>query len=125
MNDKNSHGICLYCNKHVSKSQVNRHMQKHLADKMPTNNPGHSLLIKIETNPRRGFTPYFLSLWVDGNTLLNDIDILLRKICLDCCGHMSAFINKKLQNSRMGSWDFFEAAFTCAIAAACRMRKCI
>ncbi|HEX5155068.1 MAG TPA: hypothetical protein VFW07_26675 [Parafilimonas sp.] len=103
------YGICLYCNKQVSKQQVNRHMQKHLEDKLLTSKPGKSFLLKIETNPAWGRTPYFLSLWVDGNAAMNDIDIYLRKIWLECCGHMSAFTNKKLKTARGSMWDFFEA----------------
>ncbi|MDL2313013.1 hypothetical protein LJC68_09080 [Bacteroidales bacterium OttesenSCG-928-B11] len=54
-----------------------------------------------------GTTGYFLSLWVDGETAMEEIDIFLRKIWLDCCDHLSAFRNPaQLQR---GGWNFFEA----------------
>ena len=84
-------------------------MQKHLADKTRIDKPGKSFLLKIEPNPRWGNTPYFLSLWVDGNASLEMIDNFLRRIWLECCGHMSAFTNKKQQRTKASMWDFFEA----------------
>ncbi|MFT4152712.1 hypothetical protein [Parafilimonas sp.] len=109
MSTQTSYGICLYCNKQVSKAQANRHMQKHISDKTSTNKPGKSFLLKIEPDPRWGSNPYFLSVWVDGNADMGDMDDFLRAIWLECCGHLSAFTNKKLKRANGSMWDFFEA----------------
>lgn len=92
----------------VCKSRINRHLQKHLADKTKSSKAGKSFLIKIETNSRWGSSPYFLSFWVDGETTIGDIDDFLRGIWLECCGHMSSFTNPK-NKQKGGMWDLFEA----------------
>lgn len=109
MSQLKSEGECLYCKEKFLKAGINRHLQKHLADKVKNNKPGQSFLIKIETNPRWGSSPYFLSLWVDGEASIGDIDVFLRKIWLECCGHMSAFTNPKNKRKGGGMWDLFEA----------------
>ncbi|WP_044266160.1 hypothetical protein [Bacteroides timonensis] len=102
-----SEGKCLYCGKMFAKAGINRHLIKHLEEKEVNGHPGHSFLVKIEQNPSWGRAPYFLSLWVDGETKMKDIDAFLRDIWLECCGHLSAFRNPKKRMS--GGWDYFEA----------------
>lgn len=110
MNQLKSEGECLYCKEKFLKAGINRHLQKHLADKAKTGKPGKSFLIKLETNPKWGSSPYFLSLWADGEATIGDIDDFLRSIWLDCCGHMSSFTNPKNQEkARRSMWDLFEA----------------
>jgi hypothetical protein len=109
MNEKiKSEGRCLFCDKTFDKAGINRHLKIHLAEKQLENKPGKSFLLKIETNPRYGTTPYFLSLWVDGNTKMVGVDDFLRGIWLECCGHMSAFRNP-VARTNGGMWNFFEA----------------
>jgi hypothetical protein len=68
---------------------------------------GKSFFVKVETDKSWGATPYFLSLWIDGDTTMKTIDKFLRDIWLECCGHMSAFRNP--QNENASTWGFFEA----------------
>ena len=103
-----SEGKCLFCGNSFSKSQIHRHLQKHLADEVLHKQPGKSFLLKAEPNPDWGPSPYFLSLWVDGETKMEQLDDFLRQIWLECCGHMSSFTNPKKRNSR-DFFDFFEA----------------
>ena len=100
-------GKCTFCQKTFSKTSITKHLNAHLAQKAEEGKPGRSFHIKIETNPRWGSTPYFLMLWVDGNTTLQKIDTLLRQIWLECCGHMSAF--RLPRNKRQSPMDFFTA----------------
>ena len=72
-----SEGKCLFCEKTFAKASINRHLQKHLEDKCLQNNPGNSFLLKIEQNPRWGAAPYFLSLWIDAETTMDELDELL------------------------------------------------
>lgn len=104
-----SEGKCLFCEKTFAKAGINRHLKTHLEEKEneETAKLGKSYFVKVEVNPRWGTTPYFLSLWVDGNAEMGDIDDFLRAIWLECCGHMSAFRNPAQR--RQGGWDFFEA----------------
>ncbi|MEP6466243.1 MAG: hypothetical protein ABJB05_08055 [Parafilimonas sp.] len=109
MAELKSEGKCLFCGETFLKAGINRHLQKHLAAKAKENKPGKSFLLKIETNPQWGSSPYFLSLWADGEALMGDIDNFLRRIWLECCGHMSSFTNEKNKQKGGGMWDFFEA----------------
>jgi hypothetical protein len=109
MADLLSEGECLYCKKQFKKSSITTHLNKHLTEKKATGKPGKSFLLKIDTNPKWGVSPYFLQLWVDGNITMNEVDIFLRQIWLECCGHMSSFSNPKHRNNGGALWDFFEA----------------
>ena len=109
MEKLNSEGKCIYCDGIFSKSQINRHLQKHLAEKTAGNKPGKSFLVKMETNPKWGSTPYFLSLWIDGETKMEKLDDFLRMIWLECCGHMSSFVNPANKRRGGGMFDYFDA----------------
>lgn len=89
--DIKSKGRCFFCGKSFAKAGINRHLVTHFREKEKTGLPGKSFLVKIETNRRWGSSPYFLSLWIDGETKLKDLDSFLRDIWLECCNHMSAF----------------------------------
>ncbi len=102
-----SEGKCLFCEKTFAKAGINRHLSTHLKEKVATGKSGKSFLVKVETDKRWGATPYFLSLWIDGEATFKAIDKFLRDIWLECCGHMSAFRNPK--NEGRGMWDPFEA----------------
>lgn len=85
-------GECLFCQEHFAKKGINRHLQKHLKEKSLSRKSGRSFLLKIGSNPSYwSKASYFLSLWIDGNTSMGDLDSFLRHIWLDCCGHMSSF----------------------------------
>lgn len=91
MKENTSAGKCFFCEREYSKSVISRHLNTHLHEKIKDNKPGKSFHIKVETDARYGSSPYFLSLWINGNTFMEDIDSFLRKIWLECCSHMSAF----------------------------------
>ncbi|MCF7569452.1 hypothetical protein L3X37_13945 [Sabulilitoribacter arenilitoris] len=104
-----SEGECVFCEKKFKKSGINRHLQTHLAKKVIKNAPGKSFHIKVETNPYWGSTPYFLSLWIDGEAKMKNLDTFLRDIWLECCGHLSSFTNPKNKKQDFGMFDYFEA----------------
>jgi len=94
-----SEGKCLFCGKMYAKAGINRHLITHLNEK--ENRDGVSFLLKVEPNSRWGKSLYFLSLWVDGETTLKQLDKFLREIWLECCGHLSAFRYKERGNPTM------------------------
>jgi len=100
-------GKCLFCEKIITKSEISRHLKKHLDEKLFGSKEGMSFLLKVEPDTRYGEFPYFLSLWVDGEAIMKKVDAFLRDIWLECCGHMSAFRNPAVKINS-GMWDFFE-----------------
>jgi len=103
-----SEGKCIFCGKMFTKTGINRHLKTHLKEKELENAKGQSYLIKIESYPYRGSLPYFLSLWVDGEATMEDIDIFLRNIWLECCGHMSAFSHNQVPMSEKVKEVFYK-----------------
>ncbi|WP_373516651.1 hypothetical protein [Pricia sp.] len=90
MSDKvTSEGECIFCKKTFKKAGINRHLAKHLAERVVQGKREKSFHLKVEPNWSKN--PYFLSLWIDGNTMMEALDYFLRAIWLECCGHMSAF----------------------------------
>ena len=106
-----SEGKCIFCDKMLPKTSLNKHFAKHIKENEKTGKPGISYLLKVVPNPRYNSLPYFLYLWVNGNATIKDIDIQLRAIWLECCGHMSSFTDKKEAGNRRGMnmFSFFEA----------------
>ncbi|HET8828522.1 MAG TPA: hypothetical protein VFM79_04240 [Pelobium sp.] len=104
-----STGKCIYCKESFSKAGISRHLQKHLQEKTLLNRPGNSFMLKIEANPHWGSRPYFLMLWIDGETKIAELDYFLRQIWLECCGHMSSFTNPKTARQRGSMFDVFDA----------------
>ena len=86
-----SEGKCLFCGKIYSKSGINRHLAAHLKEKAAKGVPGKSFLVKVEPDKSLVPYPYFLCMWIDGETCMNTIDGFLRDIWLECCGHESEF----------------------------------
>lgn len=111
MEKTKSTGECLFCKKHYTKAGINRHLKKHLEEQMIRNKPGRSFLLKAEPDPGYWLqNPYFLSLWVDGNTSMEDLDDFLRGIWLECCGHLSAFMDpEKRRQPYFGEYDIMDA----------------
>jgi len=82
---------CLLCKSKFKTRGMGRHITACLKKQ--------SVKTKIESPKRRYYfsvrdaynNDYFLFLLASQNSTLKDLDIFLRKIWLECCGHMSAF----------------------------------
>jgi hypothetical protein len=90
-----SEGKCLYCGKTYAKAGINRHLTTHLKEKIEIGKSGQSFLVKVENDKRWGTTPFFLSLWIDGEATMKTVNKFLRDNWLECYGHMSAIENLK------------------------------
>ena len=106
-----SEGKCLFCGETFVKAGINKHLSTHLTIITYTGQAGNSFLLKVETEKRYGETPYFLSLWVDGETTMKAIDKFLRDIWLECCGHLSAFRDPRSKKRRSGNMFSFRESF--------------
>ncbi len=85
--EKKSEGKCSFCAETIAQRGIIRHLSTHLK-KLTKENPVEkdtSYLVYVKADIM------FLCLWVDGKTTFTKIDSFLRKIWLECCGHMSAF----------------------------------
>ena len=102
-----SEGKCLFCGKTFAKAGINRHLATHLSEKVSGSDSGKSFLVKIETGKNWGSAPYFLSLWIDGEAKMEELDTFLRNIWLECCGHLSAFTNPKRKTGH--GWNISNA----------------
>ena len=102
-----SEGKCLFCGKTFAKVGINRHIATHLKEKEDFGKSGKSFFLKVETVKKYGNLPYFLSLWIDGEAKMKDLDTFLRNIWLECCGHLSAFRNPKTE--KIYRRNYFEA----------------
>lgn len=89
-------GTCLLCNQTFAKSGMSRHLTKH--DQLPG---GIRLLVSGRYLP-----DYWLQLAIDPTATLEDLDLFLRNIWLECCGHLSSF---SINNRRYDSYFEQEA----------------
>lgn len=86
-----SEGKCIYCGKMYKGTGILRHVKTHL-NKLETDykgKKGKSYLLKVKADVM------FLILLVDENQSILEIDDFLRKIWLECCGHLSSFHDPK------------------------------
>ena len=101
-------GKCSYCSQHFSQTVITEHLKS--CDIRKENSPylkrdQYSFLIRISDVYT---TNYWVFVEVDGRTcLLKDIDSFLRKLWLECCGHLSSFrINNQVYDSDHDPSDY-------------------
>jgi hypothetical protein len=101
-----SEGICIFCNKTFTGSGMSKHLNSHFLKNEPQKD-AKSFHLKVEQNPKYGKAPYFLNLWVSDKAKIQDIDYFLRDIWLECCGHLSNFIDfDTLKKARQNFFSF-------------------
>ena len=86
---RTSRGVCALCKAETGKAQITRHLEKHLAEKDAA--PGlHAARFHLRVEG--AYSPeYWLHLDVRADATLDTLDTYLRRIWLECCGHLSAF----------------------------------
>ena len=100
-----SEGKCLFCESKFPQKEIGKHLGTHLT-KMEKEDAGDTQKkfchIEVEA------AEMFLHLLVRGNLTMKSIDRYLRKIWLDCCGHLSNFGHK---NYRISTKERVEDVF--------------
>ena len=91
-----SEGECLYCKQMYSQKEIGKHLAKHLSElEKAHSGKVTQAFYHIEVEAEE----MFLHLLVLGNAPMKRIDIFLKAIWLECCGHMSAFGHKNFKVS--------------------------
>ena len=88
-----STGTCELCKQQTTKSQMTQHVAGCAAKHDASGRSEAIVQMRIEAD---GDPCYWLHLEARSSTTLKQVDSLLRRTWLECCGHMSAF------RSRMG-----------------------
>jgi hypothetical protein len=94
-NRKQSKGECMYCGAQIAKGAASRHIQKcpgrlsvvEQAEKGAGKNE-ELFYLRVEDAYMKEF---WLDLEMRGSRTLEDLDMYLRDIWLECCGHLSEF----------------------------------
>ncbi len=82
---KTNKGKCYICKKEFTKSGIQRHLS--ICNNLD-NGKNKYFLLKVEDYYNKN---YWLYLQVKANITLDELDDFLRKIWLECCGHLSSF----------------------------------
>ncbi|MGB4438281.1 MAG: hypothetical protein WBJ13_03455 [Sedimentibacter sp.] len=95
-----NNGNCYLCGKEFGKTAMKNHLIK---EHISSDGTDISFLLKVEDKYDKS---YWLYLDVLEKSTLNSLDKFLRKIWLECCGHLSEFTNagreKVGKNSKIG-----------------------
>ena len=90
MKQKATKGACALCGKEYARTGMTRHLPGCLEARRKAAGEGGRpcFLLLVKT---RYTSPYWLYLQVSAAASLDQLDGFLRRIWLECCGHMSAF----------------------------------
>ena len=97
MTIEKTQGKCSYCSGMFTKGGMSKHLEKCVSKQssiQKNGKDGDAFLIEVygKYNPR-----YWLFIEADASIELKDIDLFLRDIWLECCGHLSCFTIRGIQ----------------------------
>lgn len=104
MNDGTSFGICALCEERVSRTAMARHVAM-CAPSHDSRRGGASELFHIRAEGK-GTPVFWIDLEIKGESPLRRLDDFLRRVWLECCGHMSAFEIRGLRYSVVVDSEF-------------------
>ena len=102
MAKQTSFGICQACGARKGKAAMFAHVQDCMPAQLKAGSraPEPLLLLKAEA---RGLPTFWLHVAVKRDGKLKDVDRFLRRIWLECCGHMSEFSTRTQQKISMNT----------------------
>jgi hypothetical protein len=97
-------GVCELCTERTSKAAMNKHLALCAPKHDRRNGPPSDLFqLHVEGN---GAPMFWLDVEVKGESPIRRLDDLLRRVWLECCGHMSAFETGGLRYSVLVDNEF-------------------
>ncbi len=95
-----SYGTCRVCGKRTTKGGMTRHLKTCLPQHDPTAGKRHELCLVRAQDAYS--SEYWLCVELLARTPLEQLDRFLRRVWLECCGHMSAFQRRVPGGGRYG-----------------------
>jgi hypothetical protein len=97
-------GVCELCTERTSKAATNKHLALCAPKHDRPNGPASDLFqLHVEG---KGAPMFWLDVEVKGESPIRRLDDLLRRVWLECCGHMSAFETGGLRYSVLVDNEF-------------------
>lgn len=89
-------GKCYYCNRELDKRGIKRHLnsckaRKERIEVLPCKNNKKDNYYMIEISDKYRKQDYWMYIACHKESKLSDIDDFLRRVWLECCGHLSKF----------------------------------
>ncbi len=115
---KQTRGVCVYCDKEMTRGGLARHLktcserQKIIAAADAGKQGLRQNIYHLQVQDAWG-GDFWLHLEMNGESRLKDLDSYLRAIWLECCGHLSAFLDwwrmvgRRTQHGGDGQKDVF------------------
>lgn len=88
MRPKASRGCCTLCGKEYTRAGMAKHLRKCLAESIDRRGDTRCYLLQVSA---KYSSTYWLHLQTSADVSLKQLDSFLRRIWLECCGHMSLF----------------------------------
>ncbi|MFN0072660.1 MAG: IS1096 element passenger TnpR family protein [Chloroflexota bacterium] len=107
-----SSGLCAYCGRKLSKASVTQHLKRCPArlEQRPSRRSGRGKTGAFHVVVEGRFAPqYWMHLEVPTNRTLDDLDTVLRREWLECCGHLSEFAVGDARYTSMPDENLFGA----------------
>lgn len=113
MKEPKNEGLCRFCLKTFSGAAMGRHL---MACKIKKEHDEHA----AETTRRKypiyhiklsSYIDYWLHIEIKASSLLSELDDFLRRIWLECCGHLSRFVINEVEYQDAKAADFLDYAW--------------
>lgn len=115
MSRKSSSGTCFLCNGTFSKGGMSRHLKTCMTKKVARDQAKVKDCLHVQVEGR--YLPqYWMHLELPLGATLAELDLFLRNIWLECCGHLSAFRIRGQSYSVAPDGDFSDKSMRASLA---------
>lgn len=118
-NRKQSRGVCCYCGFESTKGSMTKHLlvcetRREIAEKANAQTPSDKKPVEVLFHLRVQDVhdkDFWLDLEMRGEATLKKLDVFLREIWLECCGHLSEFNGGGWGSSKIGMAQVAQKVF--------------